>query len=61
MLTLSQALETGQLQEFIAQAESQGIGPVDMADFDAMVGRITAPLPEDQTSHLRGSGSSHGK
>jgi hypothetical protein len=27
MLTLSKALESGRLQEFIAQAEANGVGP----------------------------------
>lgn len=60
-LTLADALASGRLDSFIAQAEAEGIGPADGAQFDAMVGRITAPLPKDQTSHLRGSGSSRGK
>lgn len=60
-LSLSEALAHGRLQDFIAQAEAEGIGPADRSQFDAMVGRVTAPLPEDQTSRLRGSGSSRGK
>ena len=61
MLTLSEALENGQLQEFIAQAEAQGIGPADKAQFDALVGRVTAPLPEGQTSRSPARGSKRGK
>ena len=61
MLTLSEALESGQLQEFIAQAEAHGIGPADRSQFDALVGRVTAPLPEGQTSRSPVRGSKRGK
>ncbi len=61
MLTLSDALESGRLQEFIAQTEAQGIGPADRAQFDALVGRVTAPLPEGQTSRSPVRGSKRGK
>ena len=60
VLTLSEALETGRLQEFIEQAEAEGIGPADRAPFDALVERVTAPRPEDQTSRSRGAGSKRG-
>lgn len=60
-LTLSEALATDRLPDFIAQAESEGVGPADRSQFEAMVGRITAPQPEDQTSRSRGSGCSRGK
>lgn len=60
-LTLSQALKEGRLPDFVAQAEAQGIGPADRSQFDALVGRVTAPQPEDQTSHSRGGGSKRGK
>jgi hypothetical protein len=60
-LTLSQALAEGRLQDFAAQAEADGTGPVDRAQFDALVGRVTAPLPEDQTSRSRARGSKRGK
>jgi len=43
MLTLSKALETGRLSEFAAQAEAQGIGPADRAQFDSLLGAVTAP------------------
>ena len=50
MITLAQALEEGRLADFIAQAEAEGIGPANRAQFEKMVERITAPQPEDQTS-----------
>ncbi len=56
-LTLSEALASGRLDEFAAQAEADGVGPADRTQFEALVGTLTAPQPEDQTSHLRGDGS----
>ena len=35
---LSEAIKSGKLQEFIAQAEARGVGPIDRAEFDALVG-----------------------
>lgn len=60
-LTLAQALSEGRLEDFATQAEADGIGPADRAEFDALVGRVTAPLPEDQTSHLPAPGSKRGR
>jgi hypothetical protein len=61
MITLAKALAENRLPEFIEQAEAQGIGPADRAQFEALVGRVTAPQPEDQTSRSRGGGSKSGK
>lgn len=60
-MTLAEALKTGQLEAFISQAETEGIGPADRAQFEAMMGRITAPQPEDQTSRSPARGSKRGK
>jgi len=60
-LTLAEALAKGRLEDFASQAEADGIGPADRAQFEAMVGRITAPQPEGQTSHSPGPGSTRGK
>ena len=60
-ISLSDALASGRLDEFVAQAESAGIGPADRAQFEKMVGRVTAPQPEDQTSHLPAGDYLHGK
>lgn len=60
-LSLSEALATNRLHDFIAKAEAEGIGPADRAQFDALMGRVTAPQPEDQTSRSRGHGSKRGK
>lgn len=61
MITLSEALAENRLEEFIVQAEAEGIGPVDRAQFDATVGRVTAPQPEDQTSRSPAGDCSRGK
>ena len=60
-LTLAEALSTNRLGDFAAQAEADGFGPADRTQFDALVGRVTAPLPEGQTSRSRARGSSRGK
>ena len=60
-LTLAEALASDRLSDFAEQAEADGIGPADRSQFDAMVGRITAPLPVDQTSRSPGPGSSRGR
>ncbi len=49
-LTLSEALASNRLPDFIAQAEADGIGPADRSQFEALMGRITAPQREGQTS-----------
>jgi len=61
MITLSQALAEGRLSDFIDQAEAEGIGPADRSQFEALVGRVTAPQPEGQTSRSRGDGVKRGK
>lgn len=37
MLTLTKALETGQLREFIAQEEARGIGPANRKEVEAAI------------------------
>lgn len=60
-LTLSEALASGRLDQFAAQAEADGVGPADRAQFDKLVGRVTAPLPEGQTSRSPDGDCSRGK
>ncbi len=60
-LTLAEALSDGRIEDFISQAEADGIGPADRAQFDALVGRVTAPLPEGQTYRSPGPGSKRGR
>jgi len=51
-ITLAEALAEGRLDEFIAQAEAQGVGPASSERFETGLGRlVTEPPPEDQTSH----------
>lgn len=59
-VTLSAALKEDRLDEFIAQAEADGVGPANHAQFEALVGRVTAPQPEGRTSRSRGGGSKRG-
>lgn len=51
-LTLNDALKNGRLDDFINQAEQEGVGPIDRAMFEGVLGRVIAPQPEGQTSHL---------
>lgn len=60
-LTLSEALASGRLSDFVDQAEAAGIGPAERSQFDALVGRVTAPQPEGQTSRSPAHGSKRGK
>ena len=60
-LKLNLALAENRLQDFAAQAEADGIGPADRTQFDALVGRVTAPLPEGQTFRSPVRGSKRGK
>ena len=51
MLTLSVAIKSGQLQEFIAQEEARGVGSIDRAEFDRLlVKAVKAPQSKNQTS-----------
>lgn len=60
MLTLADAIKDGRLQEFIAQEEARGVGPIDRAAFDALAASLIKETQlEDQTSHsASGDGSS---
>ena len=59
VLTLSEAQESGLLQEFIAEQEAAGIGPADRADFSALLSElIKAPRSKDQTSRFASGGNS---
>ena len=60
-LTLNKALSEGRLPDFVDQVDALGVGPVDRAQLDAVVGRVTAPLPAGQTSHSPARGLSRGK
>ena len=62
MLTLSDAIKSGRLQDFIAEQESASIGPIDRAGFDRAVAKvIKAPPPKGRTSRSASGGNSSGK
>ena len=62
MLGLSEAIKTGRLQEFIAQEEARGVGPVVEADFDDLAAKvIRTSQSADQTSHSLPADGSRGK
>jgi hypothetical protein len=50
-LTLQEALNSNRLEDFIAQAEAQGVEAANRMEFESLVKRVTAPLPEGQTFH----------
>ena len=61
-LTLMGALRAGKLDDFIAQEEARGIGPVSEADFDALAAKvIRTSQSADQTSHSLPADGSRGK
>ncbi len=54
MLSLKKALKENKLEQFIKQETARGVGPASVKQYDRLVEElITAPLPEDQTSHSR--------
>ena len=60
-LTLQEALDSNRLDDFIAQAEAEGVEAANRELFEQVVGRITAPRSEGRTSRSRGGGSKRGK
>lgn len=52
MLTLSDAIKSGQIQEFIAQEEARGIGPADREKLEATIKKAAtkSSRSEDRTS-----------
>jgi hypothetical protein len=51
-MTLTEALRTQRLKEFIAQEEARGVKPVKSSDLEAAIKLLaTQPPQEDQTSH----------
>ena len=61
MLSLSDALKHGKIEEFIAQEEARGIGPIDRADFGAAVAKLVkAPQSKGRTSRSASRDGSNG-
>lgn len=60
-ITLGEALEGGDLESFVRQAEADGLGAADREEFDARLGAlIKAPPQAGQTSHSPVRGGSPG-
>lgn len=61
VLTLQTALSEGRIEEFVAQQEARGIGPIDRAEFDVAVTKvIKARQSKDRTSRSASGGNSNG-
>ena len=62
MLTLAEAQKSGRLEEFIAQQEAAGIGPIEIGAFrTSAAALVKAPPPKGQTSRFSSDGNSTGK
>ena len=63
MLTLTKALKTGRLREFVAQEEARGIGPGSRKKLDTSIKNLaTTPLKsKGRTSRSTSRGGSNGK
>jgi hypothetical protein len=62
MLTLSSAVKSGRLQEFIDQEEARGIGSIERLALDrTLAAMLKAPRSKDQTSRSPLHDSSTGK
>ena len=67
MLSLAEALKTGRLQEFIEQAERDGVGPADRKALEAAIGvaatkrlPVKKQRPKDRTSRSASRGDLRG-
>lgn len=62
MLTLSEAIKTDRLTDFIAQEEARGVGPIEREELDAAIKRLATipPKSEDQTSRSSSDDGSSG-
>jgi hypothetical protein len=63
MLTLSEALKSGKIAEFVKQEEKRGIGPASRKKLDAAIKQlsITRLKSEGRTSRSTSRGGSNGK
>lgn len=61
-LTLAQAIKSGRLEDFIAQEEARGVGPIAEADFDDLAAKVIRTSQSgDQTSGSLPADGSRGK
>ncbi len=59
MLSLSEAIRTGRVSEFVAQEQERGVGPASLADLDRALTAVIKPRQsEDQTSRSSSGGCS---
>lgn len=62
MLSLREAMESGRLQEFIAQEEARGVGPINEGEFNEIASAvIKTRQSDDQTSGSPRRDGSRGK
>jgi hypothetical protein len=62
MLSLSEAIRSGRVSEFVAQEEARGVGPISEADFDDLAAKvIRTSQSADQTSGSLPAGGLPGK
>ncbi len=63
MLTLTEAIKSGKIAEFVRQEEKRGIGPADRKKLDILIKKIatTAPRSVGRTSRSPSRGGSNGK
>jgi hypothetical protein len=62
MLTLSQAIKTRKIQEFIAEQEAAGMPAADAKEFEKSLENLIKDKPQaNQTSRSRVHGGSSGK
>lgn len=62
MLSLSDAMKTGRLSDFVAQEEERGVGPVNQTELEIAIKLMATSKPqEDQTSRSQQRGGSSGK
>jgi hypothetical protein len=62
MLSLSEAIKKGQLDQFVAEQEAAGVGPIDRSEFDGAISRvIKAQQSIGRTSRSASGGNSSGR
>jgi hypothetical protein len=50
MLTLSEAIKTNRINEFVKQEEARGVGPVSREDLDAAIQKLADPTQKSRAS-----------
>ena len=61
-LSLTDAMKSDRLQDFISQEEKRGIGPANKKDVEKAIEHLAkSPRPADRTSRSASRGGSRGK